>query len=265
MTQNNTLPFYFRNIENMTVAAVKFQAKLWADTFRKQMPWDNGDGYCNVMHAALTSRVRSDIKPEDIDALEAKIVELTLSPTAIDEHEEKRGCDTFENDRLSYGRASIHVDYHACGVLAAALKALDEKVGRRLDMLVPCKSQSSIGMAGVDAAFGYGAPDRGVWSTLKEVSPDEYTVINRFATDGGRDGERWEAALEEDVGELVWVQLARDSVEPKIQIYKALGYVKTYSWRDTVDEYYGRGNEGGFAYACSRVLQQGYLGLAVLK
>ena len=263
-------PFYIEALEDMTVAAVKAQAKLWADTFRNQMPWNNGDLMQNAFHSALTKGVRDELKPEDIDAFEAKLVELTLSPTPIDKWEEERQSHCFDGS-LGHGRSEIFVDYHASGTLAAAIAALGgdkpgPNVGNKLNLLVPCKSNSKIYATGITAAFGYGEPTKGVWSTTREVDASEYTVINRLGTKNGRAGDAWLNPIEDGVGELVWVQLKTDAVEPVVQMHKILGYAKTSYWYEPNHEFYEvRRNDGHLAYACSQVLDNGYLALAVRK
>lgn len=262
-------PFYIAKLEDMTVAAARQQAKIWCDALHQGMRWDNGDPMQGAFHSVLTKDIREQIKPEHIDELEKLITEATLSQEPQDEYEKKYEERILKTGALGYGRTRISVDYHPSGALRHALDKMGAKekgpsIGGKLELIIPCKSDTVINSCGITKRFGYGAPHEGAWTTLKQEDAESYKVINRFLYNGWSRGARWDHEPEEGVGDLVWVQLSKDRVEPVIQVWKFLGYVHTERLFTVYDDWSG-GCEVNLASDAKDVLQPGYLALAQVR
>lgn len=274
MTKLN-LPPILSKLEDMTRAAVAHQAKLWCDALRGGKAWDNGDAFQGAFVGAIQDRVRKGVTPADIDTLEKHMIDLTFSEKPIDDYEEKNPHSLYNpaDGVIPSWRKDIRTDYHPSGVLRAALKLMgaegkEPSAGGKLEMMIPCKSDTEINTVGVVASFGYGSPKTGSWSTLREVDPNEYDVTHRYLQ-FGRDRSRydlpWKGEPDFKKSDLVWVQLHRGTAVPTVQMFRVTGYVRAGYPFYADDEGNLRDIESSIAYDCSRVANEGYLGLAVRR
>jgi hypothetical protein len=265
-----TKPFYVEKLENMTIAAVKQVAKIWADAVRpgSRKRWNNGDGFQNAMVGLITSDVPGQLKAEHFDELERRIAECILATKPLNDYEEKYPDEVYkEGGSLSRWRSEIRVDYHPSNALRDALAQMGAEgpngsIGRKIELLVPCKSDTEIVSCGIVERFGYGTRDTSNWNTFSEVSQDEYKVVNRYV-DGNRYGGGW-TADPDGTEELAWVTLAKGEIAPTVQVFKFRGYCHTARLFTTYGDGSG-GCEGTFCYDASRVLGHGYLALVEKK
>lgn len=249
----------YLDLPDLTSEAAAFAAKWWTDQL-KGPSWNNGEPIHGIFGSMLQEASKKNLVEEDFATFEEILRTEMLAPTKLGPRE--IGEYAPKPDTIAYGRAHQRVDYHPSGVLRDALEVFDERVkaerpkaSRSLENMFPVKTDCDISPVAVVTALGYGAPREVAWQAYESVSTTEYRVVDRLYS--GRYKYSWKNGGA--AGELAYVTLDKDTVEPTLVFLKLRGYTLSDCYSRELDEPLALC--GKIAYAFSTAVEPGYLAL----
>lgn len=249
----------YLDLPDLTSEAAAFAARWWTDQL-KGPSWNNGEPLHGIFGRMLQDASKKNLVEEDFATFEEILRTEMIAPTKLGEHE--IGEYAPRPGTISYQRAHQRVDYHPGGVLRDALEVFDERVkaerpkaSRSLENMFPVKTDCYISPVAVATALGYGAQREVAWKAYESVSTDEYRVVDRLYS--GRYSYSWKN--ESSAGELAYVTLDKEAVEPTLVFLKLRGYALANCYARELDEPLALC--GNIAYAFSTAVEPGYLAL----
>lgn len=244
----------YLDLPDLTSEAAAFAAKWWTDQL-KSPSWNNGEPMHGVFGNMLQESSRKNLVKEDFATFEEILRTEMLGERETGEYAPIPGT-------ITYQRAHQSVDYHPGGVLRDALEVFDERVkaerpkaSRSLENMFPVKTDCDISSVAVVTSLGYGAQREVAWKAYESVSTAEYRVVDRLYSG------RYEYSWKNDsaAGELAYVTLDKEAVEPTVLFLKLRGYALANCYARELDEPLALC--GKIAYAFSTAVEPGYLAL----
>lgn len=249
----------YLDLPDLTNEVTTFAAKWWTDQL-KGPSWNNGEPIHGMFGRMLQESSAKNLVDEDFVTFEEILRTEIVAPTRLGERE--TGEYAPKPGVIDYGRSRQHVDYHPSGVLRDALEVFDERVkterpkaARSLENMFPVKTDCYISPVAVVTALGYGAPSEVAWKAYESVSTSEYRVVDRLYS--GWYEYAWKNGGA--AGELAYVTLDKEAVEPTVLFLKLRGYALANCYARELDEPLAMC--GKIAYAFSTAVEPGYLAL----